>query len=80
MIVLAFESLGSTACFTYGSFCFCRGNEEAGLFVREAAYAILQQMYITLPPATIKDRVLAAVGGNKVHPARHVVFGYVNAN
>ena len=44
----------------------CRGNEEAGLFAREAAYTILQHMYGAVPPATIKDRVLASIGGNKV--------------
>ena len=44
----------------------CRGNEEAGLFAREAAYTILQQIYGAVPPATIKDRVLASTGGNKV--------------
>ncbi len=45
----------------------CRGDEEAGLFAREAAYNILQHMYGAVPPAIIKDQVLTAIGGNKVH-------------
>ena len=53
---------------------FCRGDEEAGLFAREAAYAVLQQMYTTVPPVTIKDRILATVGGNKVRPAPHILM------
>ena len=53
---------------------FCRGDEEAGLFAREAAYAVLQHMYTTVPPVTIKDRILAAVGGNKVRPAPHILL------
>ena len=44
----------------------CRGNEEAGLFAREAAYTILQHTYGAVPPTTIKDRVLASIGGNTV--------------
>lgn len=52
----------------------CRGNEEAGLFAREAAYTILQHMYGAVPPATIKDRVLASTGGNKVSSQLCVSF------
>ncbi len=55
---------------------FCRGDEEAGLFAREAAYAVLQQMYTTVPPVTIKDCILAAVGGNKVRSAPQSVYVY----
>jgi hypothetical protein len=48
---------------------FCRGDEEAGLFARKAAYTILQHMYGNVPPAIIKDQVLTAIGGNKVMPS-----------
>ncbi len=43
-----------------------RGSEEAGLYAREAAWRLLRHMYAALPPADIKDTVLAAVGGNAV--------------
>ena len=44
----------------------CRGDEEAGLFAREASYVILQHVYGAVPPATIRDHVLASIGGNRV--------------
>ena len=42
------------------------GNEEAGLFAREAAFLLLRHMYAAVPPADIKDRVLGGIGGNGV--------------
>jgi hypothetical protein len=44
----------------------CRGDEEAGLYAREAAYYVLQHIYAAIPPADIKEQVLATIGGNKV--------------
>ena len=43
-----------------------RGNEEAGLFAREAAFLLLRHMYTAVPPADIKDKVLGGIGGNAV--------------
>ena len=42
------------------------GNEEAGLYAREAAFLLLRHMYSAVPPPDIKDRVLGGIGGNAV--------------
>lgn len=60
---------------------WCRGDEEAGLYVREAAHWVLQHIYRAVPAADIKERVLASIGGNKVQIPGPITIGglYVQA-
>ncbi|KAK9829312.1 hypothetical protein WJX72_005143 [[Myrmecia] bisecta] len=41
-----------------------RGDEEAGLMARMAAYQLMRYMYQAIPPEDIKTQILAPVGGN----------------
>ena len=56
---------------TVGNMILCnhqtlRAEDETGLLARAAAWRLLQCMYQTVEPATIKDTILAPIGGNGV--------------
>ena len=44
----------------------CRDDFQASLVAKAGAYKLLRIMYLTLPPAEIKDHILKAFGGNGV--------------